>query len=53
MGRTSREKTTIPVNVPLLSKARALIDKYRLNIKALEKGYCLSTLIQLENEQLP
>ncbi|CAM3988559.1 site-specific integrase [Mucilaginibacter galii] len=36
--RTSREKTTIPVNVPLLSKAKALVEKYKLNIKASEKG---------------
>lgn len=36
--RTSREKTTIPVNVPLLLKAKALVEKYSLNIKAREKG---------------
>jgi len=36
--RTSREKTTIPVNVPLLLKAKALVEKYRSNIKAREKG---------------
>jgi integrase len=36
--RTSREKTTIPVNVPLLLKAKALVEKYKLNIKAREKG---------------
>lgn len=36
--RTSREKTTIPVNVPLLLKAKVLVEKYKLNIKAREKG---------------
>jgi len=36
--RTSRERTTIPVNIPLLLKAKALVEKYRLNVRALEKG---------------
>jgi integrase len=35
--RTYRQKTTIPVNVPLLLKAKALVEKYKLNIKAREK----------------
>lgn len=36
--RTFREKTTIPVNVPLLSKPKTLVVKYKSNIKSIEKG---------------
>lgn len=36
--RTCREKTLIPVNVPLLPKALAIIDKYKENERALYGG---------------
>lgn len=36
--RTCREKTLIPVNVPLLPQALKILDKYRTNIRALSDG---------------
>jgi site-specific recombinase XerD len=36
--RTCREKTSIPVNVPLLPKAVAILDKYGSNERALAGG---------------
>jgi integrase len=36
--RTCREKTMIPVNVPLLPQALKILDKYRTNIRALSDG---------------
>ena len=36
--RTCREKTLIPVNVPLLPKALKILDKYETNIRSLSGG---------------
>lgn len=36
--RTCREKTMIPVNVPLLPKALKILDKYKTNIRSLSGG---------------
>jgi len=36
--RFSRQKTDIPVNVPLLPQAEAIIEKYSKDLRALEKG---------------
>ncbi|GAB2977237.1 site-specific integrase [Mucilaginibacter puniceus] len=36
--RTCREKTMIPVNVPLLPQALKILDKYKANIRSLSGG---------------
>jgi site-specific recombinase XerD len=36
--RTCREKTMIPVNVPLLPQALKILDKYKTNIRSLSGG---------------
>lgn len=36
--RTCREKTLIPVNVPLLPQALKILDKYKTNIRAMSDG---------------
>jgi site-specific recombinase XerD len=36
--RTCREKTMIPVNVPLLPQALKILDKYKANIRSLSVG---------------
>ncbi len=36
--RTCREKTMIPVNVPLLPQALKILDKYKANIRSLSRG---------------
>lgn len=36
--RTCREKTLIPVNLPLLPQALTILDKYKNNIRALSDG---------------
>lgn len=36
--RTCREKTMIPINVPLLPKALTILDKYKANIRSLSSG---------------
>jgi site-specific recombinase XerD len=36
--RTCREKTMIPVNVPLLPQALKILDKYKANIRSLSSG---------------
>lgn len=36
--RTCREKTLIPVNLPLLPQALRILDKYKTNIRALSDG---------------
>ncbi|WP_295791678.1 site-specific integrase [Mucilaginibacter sp.] len=35
---TNRQKTSIPVNTPILPKAQAIINRYRNNVRAEEKG---------------
>jgi site-specific recombinase XerD len=36
--QTSRQKTAVPVNTPILPKAQEIIDRYRNDIRAKEKG---------------
>jgi integrase len=36
--KTSRQKTTVAVNVPLLNQAKAIMDKYYNNVRASVKG---------------
>jgi integrase len=47
--KTSRQKTTIAVNVPLLNQAQHLIEKYKCNIKANAKG---TIFPQLSNQKM-
>ncbi len=42
--RTCREKTLIPVNVPLLPKALSILDKYKNNIRSLSDGRVFPTI---------
>ena len=42
--RTCREKTLIPVNVPLLPSALNIIDKYKANERALADGKIFPTV---------
>jgi integrase len=36
--KTSRQKTTVPVNVPLLDQAKAIMDRYEANVRAKANG---------------
>ena len=47
--KTSRQKTTIAVNVPLLSQAQQLMEKYKNNIRANIKG---TIFPQLSNQKM-
>jgi site-specific recombinase XerD len=42
--RTCREKTLIPVNVPLLPQALTILDKYKDNIRSLSDGRVFTTV---------
>jgi integrase len=42
--RTCREKTLIPVNVPLLPQALTILDKYKDNIRSLSDGRVFPTV---------
>lgn len=35
---TNRQKTSIPVNTPILPRAQAIINRYRTNVRAEQKG---------------
>jgi integrase len=51
--KTSRRKTGTPVNVPVLPKAKAIIEKYRDDVRALVKNGMFPTLSnQKMNEYL-
>ena len=47
--KTSRQKTTVAVNVPLLSQAKCLMGKYKDNIRANAKG---TIFPQLSNQKM-
>jgi site-specific recombinase XerD len=47
--KTSRQKTTMAVNVPLLSQAECIIEKYKDNVRANAKG---TIFPQLSNQKM-
>ncbi len=50
--KTFRQKTTIPVNVPLLKQTQRIMDKYQNNIRATANGTIFSGPFESKDEQL-
>ncbi|MDB5135616.1 MAG: integrase [Mucilaginibacter sp.] len=46
---TNRQKTTIPVNLPLLARPQNIMDQYKENIRAIAKG---TIFPQLSNQKM-